>query len=459
MTINLSQFKNTKIYFFITILTFVIYGNSINNEYSLDDNIVVDGNVMVANGIKAIPKIFQTRYATGKQEYEYRPLVTSSFAIEKQFFSQLPESQTIKDKKRKDKLTQANISHFINVLLYAFTCILLYYFLSKLLHNYNIIIPLITTLIFLLHPIHTEVVASIKNRDEIFVLIGMLLSLLWFLKYSETEQLKYLIYGLFATFFALLSKPNSLMIFGLAPVIMYFTKANYKKIAIVLFSLLLIYVAFVLMRKGLLTGKANRNLLFFENPLFYQGTWLDRITVGLYCSWFYLHMLIYPLEMSFYYGYNQIPMATFGNWQVWVAIIIFIPMGVFGLIRFFKRDVIGLGIILWLGVMLGVINILFPIVGIVADRFTYAFSVGFCLVLSVLMLKWFKIDTSINVINVKIPSGFLMIFLTISILYSTRTIARNSDWHDYITLYTTDIEHLTESAKAHALLANTLYPM
>ncbi len=245
MTINLSAFTTKKINILFIVLTFIIYGNSINNEYSLDDNIVVDGNVMVANGIKAIPKIFQTRYATGKQEYEYRPLVTASFAVEKQFFSKLPESQTIKEKKRKDKLTQANISHFINVILYGLTCILLYHFLSKLFVNFNLLIPLVTTLIFLVHPIHTEVVASIKNRDEMFVLIGILLSLIWFLKYAETEQLKYVLLGVSATFFALLSKPNSLMIFGLAPIVMYFAKINYKKIAIVFGSLLMVYVLFI----------------------------------------------------------------------------------------------------------------------------------------------------------------------------------------------------------------------
>lgn len=459
MQVNLSTIKKSQIYLSIIILTFILYGNSINNEYSLDDNIVVDGNVMVENGIKAIPKIFQTRYSTGKQEYEYRPMVTSSFAVEKQLFSQLPQSQTKKEKKRKDVLTQANISHFINVLLYAFTCMLLYHFLSKLLINYNILISLVTTVIFLVHPIHTEVVSSIKNRDEMFVLIGILLSLVWFLRYVETNQLKYIAFGVLATFFALLSKPNSIMIFGIAPVVLYFAKVHYKKIALVFLCLALIYVSFILMRKGLLTGKSTRILLFFENPLFKEGTWVDRITVGLYCSWFYLKMLIYPVKMSFYYGYNQIPMATFSFWQVWAAIIFFIPLGIYGLIRFVRRDILGLGIVLWFGVMLGVINLIFPIVGIVADRFTYAFSLGFCVVLAWLLLKIFKIELSNEVVKIKLPSSFLSIFLLVLILYSGRAIARNPDWHDYMTLYTNDIEHLRESAKAHALLANTLYPL
>lgn len=459
MTINLNTLKDTKIYFFITLLTFVIYGNSINNEYAIDDNIVVDGNVMVANGLKAIPKIFKTRYATGKQEYEYRPIVTASFAVEKQFFSKLPASQTIKEKKRKDKLTQANISHFINVLLYALTCILLYKLLLTIFKEYNILLPLLATLLFLVHPLHTEVVSNIKSRDELFVLLGIILALTWFIKFAELNQYKYLVFAFIAILFALYSKRNAIMIFGLAPIVLYYVKADYKKIGIVLFSMLLVFIVSILIKRGLLTGKPNRNLLFFENPLFYQGSLLDRIMVGLYCSWFYLEMLFFPLNMSFYYGYNQIPMADFSYWQVWAAILLFVPLGIYGFIQFIKRNPLGLGVLIWLGVMLGVINVFFPIVGIAADRYTYAFSIGFCIVVAYLLIHFFKLEIAEQNIKVKLPSTMIVLVMIVSIIYSGRTIARNSDWHDYMTLYTTDIEHLTESAKAHALLANTLYPM
>lgn len=460
MNISLTQFKNTKIYFFITLLTFVIYGNSINNEYAIDDNIVVEGNQLVAKGFKALPEIFKSRYSSDKkQEYEYRPTVIASFAIEKQFFSKLPASQTIKEKKRKDKLTQANISHFINVLLYALTCILLYKLLLTIFKEYNILLPLLTTLLFLVHPLHTEVVANIKSRDELFMLLGIILALIWFIKFAELNQYKYLAFAFIAILFALYSKRNAIMIFGLAPIVLYYVKADYKKIGIVFFSMVLVFIVSILIKKGLLTGKSTRNLLFFENPLFYQGSLLDRITVALYCSWFYLEMLIFPINMSFYYGYNQIPMADFSYWQVWAAILFFVPLGVYGFIQFIKRNPLGLGILIWLGVMLGVINVFFPIVGIAADRYTYAFSLGFCIVVAYLLVKYFKVEIFEQNIKIKLPSTMIILVMIISIVYSGRTIARNSDWHDYMTLYTTDIEHLTESAKAHALLANTLYPM
>ena len=460
MIINLSNIKTTKIYFVITILTFIIYWNGINNEYSMDDNIVVENNIIVEEGIKAIPKIFKSRYSDDKkQSYDYRPLVIASFALEKQFFKSLPPSQTKEQKLKKDKLTQANISHFINILLYAITCILIFKILVKLFEKYHVLLPLITTLIFIVHPLHTEVVDNIKSRDELLMFLFMLLSIKYFIKYADESKMKYLIIAPLFALLSFLSKKNGFAIIGILPVIMYYKAYNFKKVLLPIITLILIFGCFVLMKKGLLSGKSFRDLQYFENPLLFSGNLMDRITVGFYCSLFYFEMLIFPIDLSFYYGYNQIPMVTWADWQVWVSTVIFLPTGVYGMIKLYQRKIIGLGIILWLGVSLSVINVFFPIVGIVADRFTYTFSLGFCIVVAYLLMMIFKIDLSHSSQKLKLSSSFIVVVVLIIVIYSGRTIARNPDWHDQMTLYSNDIEHLQESAKAHALWANTYYPM
>ena len=45
--------------------------------------------------------------------------------------------------------------------------------------------------IFMLHPLHVEVVANIKSRDEIFALLGSLGALWAILKYFDTQEKKY----------------------------------------------------------------------------------------------------------------------------------------------------------------------------------------------------------------------------------------------------------------------------
>jgi hypothetical protein len=460
MTINFSNIKFSRYYLLIVVITFVIYGNSINNEYSIDDNIVVKNNKLVEGGIKALPEIFTSRYAVDpKQTYDYRPVVIASFAFEKQFFKHLPPFQTKEEKKRKDKLTQANISHFINVLLYALTCIVIFQILYQLFFDYHILLPLVVTLIFIVHPLHTEVVDNIKSRDEILMFLGMLLSIKYYLKFAETSQLKYLIIAPIFSFLSILAKKDGLAIAGVLPVLMYFKSYNYKKILISFSTIFSLFILFLLLKKQVLTTEQVRNLKFFENPLIFEGGLMDRITVGLYCSLFYLEMLIFPKDLSFYYGYNQIPMATWSNWKVWVSLLVFVPLGIYGVYLFIKRNVLGLGILIWLGIMLSVINVLFPIVGIVADRFTYAFSLGFCIVVGFILLKAFKVDLNKKTSKVNLPNGFVVVFAGILVVYSLRTIIRNPNWHDQVTLYAHDVEHLTESAKANALYSNILYPI
>src|SRR5690606_7435262 len=266
MKLNLSILTPKRSYLLIAVLCFIIYGNSLNNEYALDDDMVVD-NVLVSHRVKAIPEIFKTRYAVGKQEYEYRPMVTSSFALEKQLFHGLPASQTKEEKIKNNQLTQANVSHFINLLLYIITCILLYKLLLMIFKEHNQLLALLTTLLFVVHPLHTEPVVNIKSRVELFVLLGMLTALIYYIKYATTHQLKYVGFAMIAVLFAALSKKNALAALGLVPVVLYFVKADYKKIGIATFSVLLMVIAFVLMKKGLLSGKATREMLYFENPL------------------------------------------------------------------------------------------------------------------------------------------------------------------------------------------------
>ena len=461
MQFNFSKIKHSRIYLLIIITTFIIYGNGINNEYSLDDNIIVDKyDSIVERGLKAIPRIFKSRYANDKeQSYDYRPITTVSFAVEKQFFRKLTPFQTKKEKQRKDKLTQANISHFINVLLYAITCILIFQVLSTILEDYHVLLPLLITFIFLVHPVHTEVVDNIKSRDELLMFLFMLLAIKQYFKFEVTSKYKYLIFATIFVLLSTLSKKNGLAIIGVLPVLLYFKGYNWKRMVYPLLTLIVVIAAIKFMKKGLVSGESYRNLRFFENPLIESNNFMDRITVGLYSALFYLKLLIFPKDLAYYYGYNQIPMATWKYWQVWLSLFIFVPLGIYGFIQFLKRNVIGLGIVLWYGLMIAVINVLFPIVGIVADRFAYTFSFGFCIVIGFLLFKVFKVNIAKEQLKINIPNSFAITILSLLFLFSVRTIVRNPDWHDYLHLYVHDVDVVDESAKAHSLISNTLYPL
>ncbi len=64
----------------ILALSFFLYGNTIKNNYNLDDIFVVKNNPQVLKGIKAIPEIFTSRYFENRQaKFGYRPLFHKQF--------------------------------------------------------------------------------------------------------------------------------------------------------------------------------------------------------------------------------------------------------------------------------------------------------------------------------------------------------------------------------------------
>lgn len=163
-------FKHIRYFkFAIPVLAFLLYSNSILNKYNLDDELVTRNHKLTSQGIKAIPEILSSFYYEDNQgyKYDYRPIVHISFAIEHQFFGEVPY-----------------ISHFINVLLYTLLSFLIFLFLSQLLPKEMILLAWLATIIFVFHPMHSEVVASIKNRDEILAFIFLAISGILYIKAS-----------------------------------------------------------------------------------------------------------------------------------------------------------------------------------------------------------------------------------------------------------------------------------
>lgn len=181
----------------------LLYFNSVFNDYNMDDELVTQNHRLTAKGISAIPEIFSSPYYEDKAgyKYEYRPIVLVSFAIEHSLFGE-----------------HAWISHLINVLLYALLCLLLFKVLHKLLQQYSIVFPFLITLLFAAYPLHTEVVASIKNRDEILALIFGLLSLYFSWQFAVKKAAVYLPLSCLFFLLGILSKTTAITFVLLIPV-------------------------------------------------------------------------------------------------------------------------------------------------------------------------------------------------------------------------------------------------
>lgn len=425
------------------VFAFVLYGNTIPNNYALDDEYVSYNNTSVMKGLAGLPEIFTSRYTEGSNAkfiYGYRPVVKASFAIEHQFFGQNP-----------------HVSHFINVLLYAITAIVLFMLLRRLLGHYHVIFPLLIVLLFMAHPVHAEVVASLKNRDELLSFLGSLLTLHFVIKHIDQQKVRYLLFAVLWFLFAYFSKSNAVTFLAVIPLAAwYFTNASFKRIALFTSTLLLVLgICYVAVKIYMPDG--NRVLGYYENPLFHEKGLFKQLALGFYALFHYLKLLLFPHPLVYYYGYNMIPVTGWLHPVPILSFLFYAGIGLWALFNLRKKNILAFAIAYFIITISIFTNIVTPVVGIVADRFLYAASLGFCIIVAFFLLKLFKIPfTEGGPRKIKWSSAFTGTVAVLLLLGTIRTVARNPAWKDHYTLYSTDIKHLGSSAKAHDMLGGIL---
>jgi tetratricopeptide (TPR) repeat protein len=423
-------------YVLIFVFAFILYGNSIMNHYSMDDNMVVFKNESIKKGFKAIPGIFKSRYTEdNKQSYEYRPVVKSTFAIEYQFFGESP-----------------HISHFFNVLIYALACMLLLMVMKRLLQGYHPWLPLFIALLFAAHPLHTEVVASLKNRDEILSWLGSLLTLWFVVKYADTKKLWYLPAAFFSFIFAYWSKSGALAFVAVIPLVLYFfTAAGWKKIlAASLVIIAALFIARVLPRFYL--PHNERVIQYFENPLyFHKGFWV-HIGTSLIVLLYYLRLLVLPHPLMFYYGFNEVPVAGIGNYWAILSLALNLALFIVAVYYFRKKTLLSFAILYYFITVSMYANLIKPPPGMVAERFLFSPSLGFCILVMIGLFAIFK--EPLKTVSMRLKPGVVVILGVLLLLYAGKTISRNPDWNNELSLYSHDIEYASQSAKANSMLAS-----
>lgn len=425
---------------FVFIFAVFLYGNTIRNKYALDDHLVTYPNQQIAKGIKAIPEIFTTRYASeGDLTYGYRPLVKTTFAIEYELWGFKPGR-----------------SHFINLLLYAITGLLLFSLLRRLLKDHSVYLPFLITLLFVAHPIHTEVVASLKNRDEILGFLFNIATLLSILRYVRTRKAAYLVLGVISFLMVLISKPSAGAFIIIYPLVLYFFTDIKTKPLISLTAVSVVLLVLFLLIPKLLLPENVRPYMFYENPLFYDPTLGQRIGTGFLILLSYLKLMVYPHPLLFYYGYDMIPLVNPASFKVIISILIHLGLFIYSLYLIRKKHILSFAILFYLLAIAPYSNLLVASPGMVAERFAYAASLGFCMALVYLLFLLFNDRKRTDIIRGRWSPLIFIIPFIILVLYSFKTINRNKDWKDPLTLYENDIGHLDRSVKAHMLYASAM---
>ncbi|MEM6320302.1 MAG: tetratricopeptide repeat protein [Bacteroidota bacterium] len=436
---------------FIFLTAFLLYGNTLNHQYTQDDAIVIYDNMFTTDGISGIPGILQydTFYGFFKVEGKdklvaggrYRPLTLVLFAIEYELFGKNPF-----------------VGHLGNVLLYGLLGVVLYLLLLRLLQfrNKDYLPPflaLIVTLFFMAHPIHTEVVANIKGRDEIVTLLGSLSALLFSIKAFDTKKIFWNILAGLVFFLGLMAKENAITFLAVVPLTYFvFTKADFKKIALQTVPFVAAAIIFLFIRGQVLGGNfsdsvsmelMNNPFLKIENGQWVALSFGEQMATIIYTLGKYIQLLIVPHPLTHDYYPRHIELMSWGDWQVVVSLLAYIGLGVAGLIGSLKKQIWGYATLYYLITLSVVSNIVFPIGTNMSERFLFMPSVGFCLLLGLLL---YPNRDSKNIQAVLVQPKMLLALLVLA-LFSAKTIHRNQAWTNNFTLFTTDIEVSRNSAK------------
>jgi len=416
------------------LVAFGLNANTLFNQYALDDTVVLTGNSLVQQGVKGIPKLFTSelfygfdKKGTDLSEARYRPLALVLFAIEYQLFGKNPL-----------------VSHLINVLLFVLLIILLYQLLHRyLFHERNSYLAFVTCLLFAVHPIHTEVIANVKSRDELITFILIICSSIALIRYDIKRSYLLLATGLSCFFLALLTRESAFTFVAVFPLLLYFfRKKELKASLLYILPLLIVFLMYLGLRVWLVPFQNSARLDILNSP-FMNASPGEAFATKVYILFKYLSLLFYPYPLSFDYGYNQIPYVALSSAPFIFSFIVLAGLAGYGIYTFRKRSFASFCIIYFFIHISLVSNFVFDVGTTLADRFLFQASLAFCMAVAAIFIYGMRR-------NKLIPGVVLSLVI---MLFCVKTYSRNLEWKNNETLFFKDVESTPNSVRANLYAA------
>jgi hypothetical protein len=517
-------FKNAlQPYIILIITSFFLYANTLNHEVAFDDESVLHKNEFVIKGVKGIKDILthDSYYGYYKQiglssslpGGRYRPLSHITFAIEQEFIGTLPDgivqenSWDINQNGVKDQFEDVNgdglytdydfwvrgsgFRHFVNVLLFVLIVVLVYHVFANYIFKDLKDMVFLSVMLFTVHPIHTEVIANIKSRDELLSLLFIFTTIYYSFKYFIAHQNKYLIYCFLSLLLALLSKEYAFVLLVIIPAIFfikgqvnlslknkslwimvvfiifssfslvkffnsgtliavpflyviagyYFSKKSKDKIVKIIYFLGVALIAYLSLRFAATVHQVYSNESFEKdimgNPyLFASPSQVIASKIVVCLKYIGLFLLPFPLLAD--YSYKTIPYSDLSDISVWVCLIFYVSLIILAVYGFFKKKNWSISVLIFICFFAPVSNLFFDIGATMGERLIFHASLGLCFMLSYFVL--YIIEFIVKEKN-KIAFFLILIFGLPCIAFSLITLNRNPDWKNNNTLFTHDVKY------------------
>ncbi|MBL4706966.1 MAG: tetratricopeptide repeat protein [Flavobacteriales bacterium] len=416
------------------LILFLYYGETIQNGYNLDDEIIYTDNLKTINGLENVREIFtKNSFEFEDFKFGYRPIVLLSFAIENHFFG-----------------LNAKASHVINLLLYLLSTYLFFRVITSLFPQEKAKLSYFTVFLFLILPIHSEVVNNVKCRDELLMLIFGLLATYYWIKGTE-KPYKFILSILFL-YVSILSKKSAFIFLGIIPLVSYFSvEGNWKKALKTFLMMIIPVILFRLTMRIIKKGKGSRVYSAFENPLYESEMLFNKTVMILESTWFYLKNMLFPTQFVSYYGLNTVEINEFGLGSI-LAILFILLLSYIALRGLKSKKIYAFGVFIILGGIFPFINLVMPMVGVVAERFVTIASLGLCLFV-VFGVKELLLRQNKRKWENYAFAG-LMIY---AIAYLPAIKARNGEWNTELKLLEADVVKEPDSFQINYMLASKYF--
>ncbi len=363
----------------------------------------------------------------------YRPLTTLSYLVNYALLGEGPRPEGY---------------HWINLALHAANTAMVYALGALILGEAAPAWALAA--IWGVHPILTESVTNIVGRADLLAAFGVLAGLYSHIRAASASgrrRAAWLIGIAAGQMIGIFSKESAVVLPGLmlAYDIVWLHRTSWRRRVPGYAALVVPFAAFLYLRAQ---AHLQMHIPLADNPLVNAGFWTARLTAVQVAGKF-LFLFLWPAGLSADYSYNAVPLFGTGpiSFQGLFALAAFVAVALLlvFLARRAAKPVVFLLIFFFIA-LLPTSNLIVPIGSIMAERFLYVPSVGLagCAAAAI----WWAGRRQ----RVVAWAAVTVVCLALC----ARTYARNLDWKDELSLWTSATEVCPGSAKAHYNLGKAL---
>jgi len=219
---NILKYK----YYIVITISFLIYAQVVSFDYvKLDDIAIIEGKQEILSDISKIDVVFSTDAFLRDKGSFYRPLQTLTFMIESQFVGDSPW-----------------LYHLDNVVLHTLNSALVLWLFIIL--GFNQKKSLFLAILFSVHPLFTHAVVWVPSRNDLLLISFLLPAFIFYIKYLETNKLKYLVFHFILFLASVFTKETAMAFPGIILLYLYlFNDKKNKKLSVLFTSKNLINIA------------------------------------------------------------------------------------------------------------------------------------------------------------------------------------------------------------------------